>query len=67
MLIDRIGMDAFRELVEEELRGDWVAQRDFDPAPLLFLHDEAAGAPDRRPTYASATELEWTFFKQYAW
>ena len=36
VLVDRIGMDAFRELVEEELRGDWVAERDFDPAPLLF-------------------------------
>ena len=48
VLIDRIGMDAFRELVEEELRGDWVAERDFDPAPLLFLHDEEAGAPAPR-------------------
>ena len=44
-LIDRIGIDAFRELVEEELRGDWVAERDFDPAPLLFIYDEQAGAP----------------------
>ncbi len=45
VLVDRIGMDAFREMVEEELRGDWVAERDFDPAPLLFHHDEEAGAP----------------------
>ena len=29
VLIDKIGIDAFRELVEEELRGDWVAERDF--------------------------------------
>src|SRR5580658_9667536 len=36
VLIDRIGIDAFRELVEEELRGDWVAERDFDPTPLLY-------------------------------
>jgi len=53
VLIDRIGMDAFREMVEEELRGDWVAERDFDPAPLLFLHDEEAGAPAPRAAYAS--------------
>jgi sulfite reductase beta subunit-like hemoprotein len=53
VLIDRIGIDAFREQVEEELRGDWVGERDFDPAPILFLHDEAAGAPAPRGVYAS--------------
>ena len=36
VLIDRIGIDAFREMVEEELRGDWVQERDFDPEPLLY-------------------------------
>jgi sulfite reductase beta subunit-like hemoprotein len=46
-------MDAFREMVEQELRGDWVAERDFDPAPLLFRHDEATGAPPLRAAYAS--------------
>jgi sulfite reductase beta subunit-like hemoprotein len=54
VLIDRIGMDAFRELVEEELRGDWVAERDFDPAPLLFAYDEEAGAPALRSDYITA-------------
>src|SRR5437868_15042135 len=29
VLIDKIGIDEFRELVEEELQGDWVAERDF--------------------------------------
>ena len=29
VLIDKIGIDAFREMVEEELRGDWVDERDF--------------------------------------
>jgi sulfite reductase beta subunit-like hemoprotein len=43
VLIDKIGMDAFREQVEEELRGDWVAERDFSIEPLLFLHDEQPG------------------------
>jgi sulfite reductase beta subunit-like hemoprotein len=54
VLIDRIGMDAFRELVEEELRGDWVAERDFDPAPLLYDYDEEAGAPALRDDYITA-------------
>jgi sulfite reductase beta subunit-like hemoprotein len=44
-LIDRIGIDAFREMVDEELRGDWVAERDFTPDPLLFVDDEEANAP----------------------
>ncbi len=30
VLIDKIGIDAFREQVDEELEGDWVAERDFD-------------------------------------
>ncbi len=54
VLIDRIGIDAFREMVAEELRGDWVAERNFDPAPLLFVHDEEAGAPAPRAGYATA-------------
>jgi len=38
--IDRIGIDAFRLLVDEELRGDWVQERNFDPEPLKFVDDE---------------------------
>jgi sulfite reductase beta subunit-like hemoprotein len=53
VLIDRIGIDAFREMVEEELRGDWVGERDFDPEPLLFRYDEEAAAPTARASYAS--------------
>ena len=45
VLIDKIGADAFRDLVEEELRGDWVDERDFDPTPLMYLFDEEANAP----------------------
>ncbi len=45
VLIDRIGIDAFREMVEEELQGDWVAERDFDVTRLRFNVDEVANAP----------------------
>jgi sulfite reductase beta subunit-like hemoprotein len=45
VLIDKIGIDEFRELVEEELRGDWVAERDFSLDRILFDHDEEANAP----------------------
>jgi sulfite reductase beta subunit-like hemoprotein len=52
VLIDKIGIDAFREQVEEELQGDWVAERDFDPEPLLTQHDEEANAPQPLAHYA---------------
>jgi sulfite reductase beta subunit-like hemoprotein len=44
VLVDKIGIDAFRELVEEELEGDWVAERDFDMDRLMFEHDESKHA-----------------------
>ena len=36
VLVDKIGMDAFREMVEEELKGDWVNERDFRIDHMLF-------------------------------
>jgi sulfite reductase beta subunit-like hemoprotein len=45
VLVDKIGMDAFREMVDEELKGDWVNERDFSIDHLLFVHDEEANAP----------------------
>jgi sulfite reductase beta subunit-like hemoprotein len=45
VLIDKIGIDAFREMVEEELAEDWVAERDFGVDRLKYLYDEEANAP----------------------
>jgi sulfite reductase beta subunit-like hemoprotein len=45
VLIDKIGIDAFRGMVEEELEGDWVDERDFDVARLKLMDDEEANAP----------------------
>src|SRR5436305_85859 len=53
VLIDKIGIDAFREMVEEELDGDWVSERDFSPDRLRFDYDEEANAP--APTSALAS------------
>ncbi len=44
-MVDRIGIDAFREEVDRELEGDWVAENDYTPDPLLFIDDEEAAAP----------------------
>ena len=55
VLIDKIGMDAFRDMVDEELKGDWTGERDFDPTPLLLIHDEEANAPEPKLSYAQPT------------
>src|SRR4051794_714662 len=52
VLIDKIGIDAFREQVEEELQGDWVGDRNFDPTALLLIHDEEGNAPAASSSYA---------------
>jgi sulfite reductase (ferredoxin) len=53
VLVDKIGMDAFRELVDEELEGDWVNERDFSVDHLLFVHEEEPNAPAVPETYGS--------------
>src|SRR5919198_2770762 len=53
VLVDKIGMDAFRELVDEELEGEWVDERDFSIEHLVFVHDEAANAPAVPESYGS--------------
>src|SRR5215210_5337370 len=44
VLIDKVGIDAFREMVAEELEGDWVEDRDYDVERLKFVDDEEANA-----------------------
>ena len=56
VLIDKIGIDAFREQVDAELEGDWVAERSFDAElveRLRFDDDEQASAPAVPPAAAS--------------
>ena len=45
VLVDKIGMDNFRKMVDRELEGDWVGERDFSIERLLPGLDEAATAP----------------------
>ncbi|MFZ0087999.1 MAG: nitrite/sulfite reductase [Solirubrobacteraceae bacterium] len=53
VLIDKIGIDAFRELVEQELEEDWVTERDFSLDEILLQDDEEANAPRPSAAYAS--------------
>ncbi|HUA02811.1 MAG TPA: nitrite/sulfite reductase [Solirubrobacteraceae bacterium] len=53
VLIDKIGIDEFRTLVEEELEGDWVDERDFSLEGILFGYDEEENAPVKPQSFAS--------------
>jgi sulfite reductase beta subunit-like hemoprotein len=53
VFVDKFGIDELRNQVEEELKGDWVAERDFDPQPRLFIHDEETNAPAVPASYGS--------------
>ena len=57
-LIDRIGMDEFRELVNQELKEPW-AQKDFDPTSLLFIEDESKDAPSLDGNFRSGSDPEF--------
>ena len=53
VLVDKIGMDEFRKLVDEERKDDWVAERHFDVDGLRMDIDEAGSAPEVPANYAS--------------
>ncbi len=55
VLVDKIGIDAFRTLVDEELEGDWVDERDFSLEEIFYDIDEQASLPGRAARgYSSA-------------
>ena len=53
VFVDKFGIDELRNQVEEECKGDWVAERDFSIEDRLFLDDEREGAPAPREQYGS--------------
>jgi sulfite reductase beta subunit-like hemoprotein len=53
VFVDKFGIDELRNQVEEELKGDWVAERDFSIEERLFLDDEREGAPAPAQSYGS--------------
>jgi sulfite reductase (ferredoxin) len=56
VLLDKIGPEAFRALLEEELAGEWARERDYaaELARLRFDHDEEAEAPPAGRKYMPA-------------
>src|ERR1700719_4288950 len=53
VFVDKYGIEELRNQVEEELEGDWVAERDFSIEQRLFLDDEREGAPAPAQSYGS--------------
>ena len=53
VFVDKYGIDELRNQVEEELKGDWVNERDFSVEHRLFLDDERESAPAPPQSYAS--------------
>jgi sulfite reductase beta subunit-like hemoprotein len=45
VFVDKYGIDELRNQVEEELKGDWVGERDFSIEGRLFADDERESAP----------------------
>jgi sulfite reductase beta subunit-like hemoprotein len=62
VFVDKYGIDELRNQVEEELKGDWVAERDFSIEHRLFVDDERESAPAAPQSYGSpngdASEFE---------
>jgi sulfite reductase beta subunit-like hemoprotein len=53
VFVDKYGIDELRRQVEEELQGDWVAERDFSIEHRLLLDDEREAAPAPPLSYGS--------------
>jgi sulfite reductase (ferredoxin) len=53
VFVDKYGIDELRRQVEEELEGDWVAERDFSIEDRVFTDDERESAPAPPQTYGT--------------
>jgi sulfite reductase beta subunit-like hemoprotein len=53
VFVDKYGIDELRNQVEEELKGDWVGERDFSIEQRLFIDDERESAPAPPQSYGS--------------
>jgi sulfite reductase beta subunit-like hemoprotein len=68
VLVDKIGADAFRELLDEELKGDWVEEREFGPElveRLRFEDDEESRAPKPRAASLASPNGDRQAFERF--
>jgi sulfite reductase beta subunit-like hemoprotein len=64
VLIDKIGIDAFREQVDEELAGEWAEERQFDVERLRFDDEEQENTPPV-PAAAASPNGDRSEFERY--
>jgi sulfite reductase beta subunit-like hemoprotein len=53
VFVDKYGIEELRKQAEEEMQGEWVAERDFSIEHRLFADDEREGAPAAPQSYGS--------------
>jgi sulfite reductase (ferredoxin) len=53
VFVDKYGIDELRNQVEEELKGEWVGERDFSIEHRLFIDDERESAPAPPQSFGS--------------
>src|SRR3954464_9526024 len=53
VFVDKYGIEELRKQADEELKGDWGAERDFSIEHRLFLDDEREAAPAAPSSYGS--------------
>jgi Sulfite reductase, beta subunit (hemoprotein) len=53
VFVDKYGIEELRKQAEEEMQGEWVAERDFSIEHRLFADDEREGAPAPPQSYGS--------------
>jgi sulfite reductase beta subunit-like hemoprotein len=55
VLVDKVGIERFREMVDDELEGEWASEHDYaeDLERMKFEHDEAANSPAPPASYGS--------------
>ncbi len=51
VFVDKYGIEELRNQAEEEMKGDWVAERDFSIEHRLFVDDERESAPAPPQSY----------------
>jgi sulfite reductase beta subunit-like hemoprotein len=63
-LVHRVGIEAFLEMVEDELEGDW-AKREYPLDELLFRDDESADAPMLVTEAPEIAEADQEMFERF--
>jgi sulfite reductase beta subunit-like hemoprotein len=55
VLVDKVGIEEFRKMVDEELKGEWANEHDYgaDLERMKFEHDEESNAPPPAASYGS--------------